>query len=166
MIPESRYPGNQYRLGFVLRSRVRSRYLGPGPAVNPSLEACRSGVPDRLPASHSPGPSTETEPPLGASRAARLRSQVCGSGPCPRKGAKLPAGCQRPFSPESPHRDRVGPSRTRHEYIHVGSTFGHPWPNTVLDGPTRSRRSLEDSPPGFRRKVRAAFLTRGGSAAK
>jgi len=58
----------------------------------------------------------------------------------------------RDLSPESPHRDRVGPSRTRCKYIPVSSTaaadrFGHPWPKTVLDGPTRSRRSLGNSPP-------------------
>ena len=29
--------------------------------------------------------------------------------------------------------------------VSVGSAFGHPWPNTVLDGPTRSRRSLGNS---------------------
>jgi len=50
-------------------------------------------------------PGTETEPPLGAAAGLHRGARICRSGPRPRKGAKLPAGCQRGFWRQ--HRQRL-----------------------------------------------------------
>ena len=119
---------------------------------------------------------------MGAGALQRGRGSVlghfragCGSGPRPRKGAKLPAGSQRLFSPESPHRDRVCPSRTRCEYIPVSSDLAIPgqirsWMGTPDPGapwkipsspPWRVRRCY--GPWRFRYQVSGAMVVPGGS---
>ena len=88
------------------------------------------------------------------------------------------AGSQRPFSPESPHRDRVCPSRTRCKYIPVSSDLAIPgqirsWMGTPDPGaPWKIRRHkphfVERSgrcsdPWRFRCRVSGAMVVPGGT---
>ena len=84
------------------------------------------------------------------------RDHACGSGPVgagparERVAVSHPAGFQKLFSPERPRRDRVGPSRTRHEYIPVGAVGRR----TALAIPGQTRSWTGPPDPGAPWEIR------------
>ena len=60
---------------------------------------------------------------------------------CKRKAGRMPET----FLSREPAPGSGGPVQDTLRVHPCKLDFGHPWPKTVLDGPTRSRRSLGDS---------------------